>query len=420
MTSFRFIHAADIHLDSPLRGLAGEDGSAAERIRSATRDALETLVATAIEEQVAFLIIAGDLYDGDWRDFGTGLFFVAQMTRLRDAGIPVFLIQGNHDAESQMTKSLPLPDNVHSFSARSAESIDLGETGAALHGQSFRVRDVTDNLVPAYPAPVSGRFNIGILHTGLGGREGHANYAPCSLGDLVAKGYDYWALGHVHQAEILHENPHIVFSGNLQGRHVRETGPKGAFLVDVVDGRVDRCTFLPMDVARWEVLSVSLDGCSTLATVHDRMQEALASALRENTDGRILACRLVLTGETSLHDLLQISTETLLADLRAIALGLGQDMVHVEKVIVDSTAPVAQVDREDALGDLTRLLASAVDDPDLLAKLAEELGPFVKRLPPEILTGTEDTLLRAAIDGDGAGLVSAARSHVLAGLAQGD
>ena len=238
MTSFRFFHAADIHLDSPLTGLAGIEGRVAERIRSAPRAAFEALVECAIQDQVDFVVIAGDLYDGTWRDYKTGLFFSEQMGRLNQAGIPVVILYGNHDAESQITRPLTLPDNVRVFGTRKAETFQFGKLNVALHGWSYREKAVNDNMVPGYPSPVKGAFNIGVLHTALGGMGEHANYAPCSLPELVAKGYNYWALGHVHQGQVLNERPHVVFPGNLQGRHVRETGPKGACLVTVEGGEV--------------------------------------------------------------------------------------------------------------------------------------------------------------------------------------
>lgn len=169
MPDFRFLHAADIHLDSPLRGLSGQEGESAMRIRGATREAFENLVSLAIDEEVSFAIIAGDLYDGDWKDYRTGLFFVKQMGRLSEAGISVFLLYGNHDAESQITRKLLLPSNVRIFSSKKPETFTLPEIGVVLHGQSFRQRDVTDNLATDYPPPVPGNFNIGVLHTGLGG-----------------------------------------------------------------------------------------------------------------------------------------------------------------------------------------------------------------------------------------------------------
>ena len=174
MTAFKFIHAADIHLDSPLRGLSRYEGVPAEDVRIATRTALGNLVDAAIEEQVAFLIIAGDLYDGDWPDFGTGLFFCAAMGRLEKAGIDVYLLYGNHDAESVLTRKLPLPANVHVFGTRKPVTFVHDATGAALHGWSYREKDTRDNLAAAYPAPLANRLNIGVLHTALGGRPPHA------------------------------------------------------------------------------------------------------------------------------------------------------------------------------------------------------------------------------------------------------
>ena len=159
------------------------------------------------------MVIAGDLYDGEWRDYSTGLYFAAQMGRLDAAGIPVYLLHGNHDAESEITRHLPLPGNVKTFGTKAPETFHHPDLPVALHGQSFPRRDVDENLALAYPAPLAGHFNIGVLHTSLGGQGGHANYAPCTLADLVNTGYDYRALGHVHQGEVLHERPHIVFSG---------------------------------------------------------------------------------------------------------------------------------------------------------------------------------------------------------------
>jgi exonuclease SbcD len=289
LKSFRFIHTGDIHLDSALKGLAGQESAAAERIKTATRVALDNLVGQAIEDEIDFIIIAGDLYDGDWRDYQTGLFFVKQMGRLAQAEIPVFLLLGNHDAESQITRRLTLPANVSVFSTRKPETFRLKDLDVALHGQSFRQRDITDNLVPGYPIPVSGYFNIGVLHTGLGGIGGHANYAPCAIEDLINKGYDYWALAHVHQAAVLHEQPHVVFCGNLQGRHIRESGPKGASLITVDHGQVEKITPLHVDCVRWIYLPVPVDHCSTSADVIDRIRQAIERAVEHDSDGRLCA-----------------------------------------------------------------------------------------------------------------------------------
>ena len=159
------------------------------------------------------------------------------MARLGRAGIPVFVIKGNHDAHSVVTRSITLPSNVTVFGVRSAETHVIEHLGVALHGQSFADRQVPENLARDYPAPMPGMFNIGILHTSLTGRPPHADYAPCTLDDLRMRGYDYWALGHVHAFEVISQDPFVVYPGNIQGRNIRETGEKGAVLVSVSDGR---------------------------------------------------------------------------------------------------------------------------------------------------------------------------------------
>jgi len=217
VASYRFLHASDIHLDSPLRGLSRYEGVPAEEVRIATRTALDNLINAAIEEEVAFVVIAGDLYDGDWPHFGTGLFFCAAMGRLEKAGIAVYLLFGNHDAESVLTKKLPLPPNVHAFGARKAMTFIDEPTGAVLHGWSYREKDTGDNLAAAYPAPVPNRLNIGVLHTALTGRPPHASYAPCTSQELAARGYDYWALGsRARFRNRLHDSPDRV-SGQPAG-----------------------------------------------------------------------------------------------------------------------------------------------------------------------------------------------------------
>jgi exonuclease SbcD len=167
----KFIHAADIHLDSPLKGLEDYEGAPVEEIRAATRRALENLVKLAIEEQVDFVLIAGDVYDGDCTDYNTGLFFTGQLVQLREAGIPVYLIAGNHDAANKMSRSLKLPDNTRMLSHEEPETVLLEELRVAIHGQSFASQAVTDDLSQGYPEARKGMFNIGMLHTSATGRE---------------------------------------------------------------------------------------------------------------------------------------------------------------------------------------------------------------------------------------------------------
>ena len=223
----KIIHAADLHIDSPLRGLEKYEGAPVDAIRIAPRQALRNLVDLAIEESAQIVLIAGDLYDGDWRDFNTGLFFVNEIARLVSAGVHVFIARGNHDAQSVITRSLKLPPNVHVFSADAAETKIVEHLGVAIHGRSFGQRAEYENLAASYPKPAPGLLNVGVLHTSLSGFSDHEPYAPCDVVQLVNAGYDYWALGHIHHRTVISESPLIVFPGNLQGRHMRERGAKG-------------------------------------------------------------------------------------------------------------------------------------------------------------------------------------------------
>jgi DNA repair exonuclease SbcCD nuclease subunit len=418
MASFKFLHTGDIHLDSPLKGLAGQEGPAAELIRTATRQAFSNLIALAIEEEVAFVVIAGDLYDGDWRDYQTGLFFVRQMGRLANAGIRTYLIWGNHDAESQITKRLNLPDHVKVLSSRKPQTVKLDGLPVAIHGQSFKQRDIAENLVPAYPAPVAGYFNIGVLHTGLGGMGGHANYAPCTMDDLVNKGYDYWALAHVHQGRVLHERPHVVFCGNLQGRHIRETGPKGACLVSVKNGAVDDVTTLQCSVVRWARLNVVADKANHFNDLVDAIRGAIAVAADDA--GQLLACRIEIVGRTKLHTELLGAIEQLTAEARAAALGLGEAAAWIERVAVN-TEPLLDTSsvgvRADAFGDLQKIVEEAASDRQLIALIESAVGDLVRKLPHELRADLEPSALMDASNGDYKSLIKRAGRELVAQLA---
>ena len=385
----RFIHASDLHIDSPLRGLDRYDGAPVERLRSATRSALERLVDRALTERVDFLLLAGDIYDRDWQDFHTGLFFRGQMVRLERAGIRCFIVQGNHDAQGVISRQLTLPSNVTVFSSRAAQTVKLDDLSVAIHGRSFPEREVNEDLVPSYPPPVSGYFNIGLLHTSLTGRAGHDTYAPTDLPTLVAKGYDYWALGHVHAREVLNERPRIVFCGNLQGRHAKETGAKGCELVTVEAGRVE-AEFIALDVVRWSQLSVPLDGVDRLESLNEAFARALEPVLAGTTD-RLHAVRVTLTGSTELHRLEAAQPGTLAAAMHAAAQDIGTAEIWIEQVRLDLSTPLDRAraaQRQDAVGELVRLVDTiAGDDTELMRRAQVELGDLLGAMPAEVTAG---------------------------------
>ena len=397
----KFIHTADLHLDSPLRGLSAYPDAPVERLRTATRDAFQNLVGIAIDEQVDFMVIAGDIYDGDWKDFNTGLFFVAQMGRLNKAGIPVFLLHGNHDAEADMTRSLRLPDNVQVFSSRKAESFRLPALKVALHGRSFRVAATTENLVPGYPEPVPGWLNIGVLHTALEGRSEHARYAPCTVAELQAKGYQYWALGHVHEPMILPAEDRqpgqtvIAFPGNIQGRHIRETGARGALLVGAEGDEITRVERLDVDVLRWQRLDIHLNRQDDLNTALQAAGKALETLLDDTPAALPLAVRVVFSGTTPAHRALMSQAEQLRHEVIAKALALDPERIWIEKVQVQTRAaearnPDTDPTRLDALAELERLAGESVLDSSFVTELIGEWQLLLEKLPTEVRDASKE------------------------------
>ncbi len=395
---FTFLHASDLHLDSPLRGLEQYDGAPVDEIREATRRALRNLVQLAIDRHVDFVLLAGDLYDSDWRDYNTGLFFVSQMASLREAGIPVIAIRGNHDAANRMTRSLRLPDNVELLShtrARTARSPRLQELGVAVHGRSFAKAAEFDNLALTYPEKCPGMFNIGLLHTSLSGLEGHEPYAPCSLDDLRGKGYDYWALGHAHQHQVVCRDPYTVFPGNTQGRHVRETGAKGCCLVSVDDRHNIDIDFQVTDVFRWERCLVSAAGAARGEDLLGPFQEALTRLVTEHA-GMPLAVRVEVTGACAAHAQLAADPLRWVNHFRATAVDVGGGGVWVEQVrfqTVPDRALDAAAAADGPLGELLEYLQDVRSDDARLVELSGVLAELKKKLPDDLLRGPDALLL---------------------------
>lgn len=387
---FTFLHAADLHLGSPLTGLALKDAGVAARFAAASREAFTALVGRAIEESVAFAVIAGDVYDGDWKDTAIGLFFNREVSRLVRAGIPVVMVRGNHDAESEITRAVPLPEEVVTFPSRKADTILLDRFGVAIHGRSFGERAAAENFALGYPAPVSGRFNIGVLHTSCEGNAEHATYAPCTVAELVGRGYDYWALGHVHEHAVLHRDPWIVYPGNIQGRSVRECGPKGAVLVDVDDGRVTAVRPLVVDRARWLHVTVALDGVEEREAVGPAVAAALEAPLA-GTEGRTTALRVTLAGATPLAGALAAGLADLRDDVVARAQHLHPD-VWLEKLKLALRPPEARTAALPAGLDAETLLAGLDGDAELRRRATEIVERVRGKLPSGVTAEGLDDL----------------------------
>ncbi len=405
---WRFIHSADVHLDSPMLNLDRYEGAPAGRFREAARGALDNLVELAIKEQASFVIFAGDLYDGECRDINTAIELRRRLAELAKHNIKSFIVQGNHDAASRVTKAfrLEVPEGVHLLPTSHPKTITLDNPRIAIHGQGFETQAVTDNLAVGYPAPVPDHLNVGVLHTNCGGRPGYDNYAPSTVAHLSAKGYDYWALGHIHQQAILHkEDPWIVYPGNLQGRNIRETGPKGCVLVTVDDARIIEVEQRYIDTVRWAHCEIDIsscsDGYSAMATVAERLSQEVGEI-----GDRLLAARVELKGAAPVHRELSHHPQHWQQQLREMAVDRFDDRVWIEKIRFNTSEPLdlSSIDTpDDSLGDLLRDLSGLKDLDDVLAEIGDELKelkhvlPSDPRLPDGIMPDLTDRETRAAL-----------------------
>lgn len=300
--TYRFVHAADIHLDSPLRSLALRHPDLAELIGNATRRAFVRVIDVCLDEQVDALLIAGDLYDGDQTSMKTARFLAEQLRRLSQAGIRVFIIRGNHDALSKITKELVLPDSVKVFGGR-AEAIDInrapGRVPVVVHGLSFAQPHAPESLLGRFRPTVDGAVNIGLLHTSLAGAPGHDLYAPCSVADLQASGFHYWALGHVHKRSAIEGGCAIVMPGIPQGRDINEAGPKSVTLVTIANDRSIHIEERITSVAQFERISVDASGLEDWRDLVAAVTQALEEE-RDAVRSEHLVARVRITGATSL------------------------------------------------------------------------------------------------------------------------
>jgi hypothetical protein len=335
--------------------------------------------------------------------------FTERMRDLHDAGVPVVIVRGNHDAESVITRSLQLPPGVHQLTTDVPQSVELG--GLVVHGQGFAKPAVTANLALAYPAPRSGLVNVGLLHTSVQGYDGHDPYAPCSLTDLQGRGYEYFALGHVHQRQVLAAGEHTVaFSGNLQGRHPRETGPKGALDVVLTPRGEAQVSFLPLDVARWERLEVDVTDAADYAEVLAAVEAVVARASTEAGD-RPLVAKVRLVGSSPLAGVLA-DRDRLGHEIRPLAWrhGVVVDTVRSQVVVPVERRRMPTPQREA----LVRIVSDVLADPSALRTdpvVAKDLEQLTSELNVAFL---RDAGLDLSDDARFADLVADAAARLLA------
>jgi len=302
--AFKFIHCSDLHIDSPFKGFSSVEHSLVEILRQSTYQAFQNIVELALKEEVEAVLIAGDIYDGAEKSLEAQLKFRRGLQQLSDAEIDTFIVHGNHDPLDSWSASLGWPERVHVFSGTQVECIPVEKNGvvkAYIHGISYPQRDVRENLAQKFSRGNGEGFAVGLLHSNVGHQPGHDNYAPCSMDDLIAGEMDYWALGHIHRFHVLREsNPAVVYSGNSQARHMRESGEKGCCLVTLNENTVPLIQFIPIDTVRYIQGEVDLSGTIALEEVIHAVRsrcEYFADQIKQ----RDVFLALSLNGRTQVH-----------------------------------------------------------------------------------------------------------------------
>ena len=415
---FRFVHTADIHLDSPLRSLALRDPDAAELIANATRQSFISIIDLCLDERVDALLIAGDIYDGSHHSMKTAGFLTSQLRRLSDVGIAVFIIRGNHDALSKISKQLQLPKEVHVFGARH-ETILLEDKNVVVHGVSFAKPSSPESLLPGFAPPAAGAINIGMLHTSLTGAAGHDDYAPCGLSDLASQGYDYWALGHIHKREVHAEGPNaVVMPGIPQGRHINEAGPKSVTLVTIEDNGSIKIEERQTALVQFERVSIDVSGISDWSELVALADKALTDT-RENISTDAIIARIELHGQTMLAAKIRRDNDVALEEFRHAGQRAGS--VFVERITNDVSELVLETKSvsSDPVHELrTLMLSDSQISPVINDQLRTVLAALQSKLPPELrdkfgpdedavdallesylINGSEDVLARVQVDG---------------------
>lgn len=390
LPSFSFVHAADLHLDTPFHGVQASAPHVAEALRDASLHAFDAIVALALERQVAFVVFAGDIYDGAERGIRAQLRFFAGLEKLADAGIQSFVVHGNHDpVESGWSAvSNGWPKMVTIFGSDDTQPAPVvnierdGQRVATVQGMSYAQRETHENLSRRFSRPEGPGIHIGLLHCNVEGSPSkYANYSPCTLGDLRTTKLDYLALGHVHDRRILLEgNPHepwVIYPGNTQARSINETGPKGVYLVNVEGGVIETPSFIPCDSIRFYQREIAIDDCASLGDLLDRLRTTEQGLLAESAR-RSIVVRATLTGRSALHRSLtkQGALDDLLSELRSDS-SISEPFCWWERVIDLSSSPFDLDEirqRSDFSADLLDLSDSIISDEAQGAGLFEDLA----------------------------------------------
>ncbi|WP_339270288.1 DNA repair exonuclease [Paenibacillus sp. FSL R5-0744] len=384
MIPFRFLHAADLHLDSRFAGLAHISPAIRSYLRESTFAALGRLVRVAIQENVDFIVISGDVYDVSDASLQGQLRFQEALKELGQQGIHVFLIHGNHDPLDGLRLTTEMPRHVTVFGGEKPDLATAyrrkdGQEVAIVSGISYPTAKVTDNTAVTFSRKAGSRlFHIAMLHGNVDGDLLHETYSPCSRRDLIERGFDYWALGHIHKRSVLHEKPAIIYPGNIQGRSIKETGPKGCYVVDVDEAGSATPHFHELDYVRWQVRDLSIEGLSNEAEWIQSVEQVIDD-IREELPELMSVVRFRLIGRGDVHKVLaeKGAVEDLLSELqrREAVRAERKDykgLVWVEGFAVESGLAIDRerlLEEDSFLGEMLRITERTEHSAEALEEL---------------------------------------------------
>jgi len=386
MKAFSFIHTADLHLDSPFKGISEINEEISAELTEATFNTFNKIIDICIEKQVDFLLISGDIYNGADRSLRAQLRFRDGLKRLSDENINAYIVHGNHDPLDGWSANLKWPQNVHIFKGKAVKKVVVKKSEeeiAQIYGISFHKREIKTNLAQKFPekAPLEKElFTIGMLHCNIGTNTGHEPYAPCTLRDLMSRNFDYWALGHIHNNVIMRdENPPVIYPGNPQGLHPKETGTKGCFFIRVDEKGEPSCEFIEVGSIRWFVEKLSIGSLNTEEELIQEIENHI-DQIRKKANERPAICRIILTGRSVLYSSIirKGFLEDVLQRVRENEEGEKQ-FVWIES-IKNNTKP--EIDRksllkqEDFIGDLVKLFEEFYHDDNKRVELKKLLEPL--------------------------------------------
>jgi len=377
--SISFIHAADLHLDSPFSGIAEINQKLAHKLSNATFDSFFNLIYLAIRKEVNFVLFAGDIYDNQNKSLYSQLQFLKGMELLNESKIEAYIVHGNHDPLSGWSAHLNWPENVHIFNGKEPEVKVFKSNGFNVHivGMSYQEHHIKDNLVKQFPAKSKKwPLTIGLLHCSVGNHGEHYSYSPCTLNDLNQLNYDYWALGHVHTPSILQNNPPIIYSGNTQGRHPGETGERGCYLVKMDNPQI-KYTFQSTSTIYWDCAELSLNGLNSESDLIEMLNKHIQTVKNEQTDKSII-CRYKLVGKSKLSSIL--NDEEVIDNILKYFnddQNLDSQFIWIDRLRNHTKLPINRqniAQRQDLLSEIVKLVDEYQANDDDLTELFETVS----------------------------------------------